>query len=136
MKVEGGKIVSVTTNKGVIYPKIVINAAGVHADQIAEMAGDRTFTIHPRRGTDIITDKKAGYMVRTSMAKAPFSILPQDKSTVRGVPFGKIRLLINSFNGSSHTKGVMASSTPSTAICSSAPMLLKLLQGGHGHLQG
>lgn len=106
MEVEGGKIVSVTTNRGVIYPKIVINAAGVHADQIAEMAGDRTFTIHPRRGTDIITDKKAGYMVRTSMAKAPFSILPQDKSTVRGVPFGKIRLLINSFNGSSHTKGV------------------------------
>ena len=99
-------VVCVKTNRGRIYPKLIINAAGVHADEIAGMAGDRTFTIHPRRGTDIITDKKAGYMVKTSMAKAPFSILPQDMEAGKGGPIAKMRLLINAFNGSSHTKGV------------------------------
>lgn len=106
MEVEDGQIISVSTNRGVIYPKVVINAAGVYADKIAEMAGDRTFTIHPRRGTDIITDKKAGYMVKTSMAKAPFTVLPQDQEKVKGIPFGKIKLLIKSLTSSSHTKGV------------------------------
>ena len=106
MEVEDGQIISVSTNRGVIHPKIVINAAGVYADKIAEMAGDRTFTIHPRRGTDIITDKKAGYMVKTSMAKAPFTVLPQDQEKVKGIPFGKIKLLIKSLTSSSHTKGV------------------------------
>ena len=99
-------IVSVKTNRGTIYPKLVINAAGVHADEIAEMAGDRTFTIHPRRGTDIITDKKAGYMVKTSMAKAPFAVAPYEKEKMKGKAFATIRLLINAFNGRNHTKGV------------------------------
>lgn len=99
-------IVSVKTNRGTMYPRLVINAAGVHADEIAEMAGDRTFTIHPRRGTDIITDKKAGYMVKTSMAKAPFAVAPYEKEKMKGKAFANIRLLINAFNGSNHTKGV------------------------------
>ncbi|MGN1194656.1 MAG: NAD(P)/FAD-dependent oxidoreductase [Acutalibacteraceae bacterium] len=60
MQVENGKIVSVSTNRGTIYPKIVINAAGVFAEDIAKMADDRFFSIHPRRGTNSILDKKAG----------------------------------------------------------------------------
>ncbi|MGB4984963.1 MAG: FAD-dependent oxidoreductase, partial [Erysipelotrichaceae bacterium] len=42
------KIISVTTNKGTIYPKYVINCAGVYSDEIAKMANDEFFTIHPR----------------------------------------------------------------------------------------
>lgn len=111
MEIGDGKdgkahIVSVKTNRGTLYPKLVINAAGVHADEIADMAGDRTFTIHPRRGTDIITDKKAGYMVKTSMAKAPFAVAPYEKEKLKGKAFATIRLLINAFSGSNHTKGV------------------------------
>ena len=106
MKVESGRIVSVDTNRGTLKPRIVINAAGVYADEIAEMAGDRTFTIHPRRGTDIITDKKAGYMVKTSMGKSPFSILPyQDKEKPKGL-FGRMKFFIDTITSSSHTKGV------------------------------
>jgi len=60
MNCENGKIVSVETNRGRVYPKIVINAAGVYSDVIADMAGDRFFTIHPRRGTNSILDKKCG----------------------------------------------------------------------------
>lgn len=57
---EDGKIVSVTTNRGTVYPKTVVNAAGVFSEDIAAMAGDRFFSIHPRRGTNSILDKKAG----------------------------------------------------------------------------
>ena len=63
MEVRDGKIVSVTTNRGVIRPKIVINAAGVFAEDIAKMAGDRFYSIHPRRGTNSILDKKAGSLI-------------------------------------------------------------------------
>lgn len=60
MEVENGEIKSVKTNRGVVYPKLVINAAGVFAEDIAKMAKDRFFSIHPRRGTNSILDKKAG----------------------------------------------------------------------------
>lgn len=60
MQVENGRITGVTTNRGTVYPTLVINAAGVFAEEIAAMAGDRFFSIHPRRGTNSILDKKAG----------------------------------------------------------------------------
>lgn len=60
MKIENSKIKSVATNRGIVYPKIVINAAGVFSEDIAKMANDRFFSIHPRRGTNSILDKKAG----------------------------------------------------------------------------
>lgn len=60
MQVENGKIKSVTTNRGTVYPKLVINCAGVYSDEVARMANDRFFSIHPRRGTNSILDKKAG----------------------------------------------------------------------------
>jgi len=66
MEVENGEIQAVRTNRGVIYPKVVINAAGVFSEEIAEMAGDRFFSIHPRRGTNSILDKKAGPIARYS----------------------------------------------------------------------
>jgi glycerol-3-phosphate dehydrogenase len=64
MEVEGGTIKSVRTNRGTIYPKVVVNAAGVFAEDIAAMAQDRFFSIHPRRGTNSILDKKAGTISR------------------------------------------------------------------------
>lgn len=60
MELGGGRIKAVHTNRGTLYPRMVINCAGVYADKIAEMAGDRFFTIHPRRGTNSILDKKTG----------------------------------------------------------------------------
>jgi len=104
METENGHIVSVDTNRGRLYPRLVVNAAGVYADKIAEMAGDRTFTIHPRRGTDIITDKKAGYMVKTSMEKSPFSILPYQKAQVTSGPFGSAKAILAALH--SNTKGI------------------------------
>ena len=65
MNVENGEIKSVTTNRGVIFPKLVINAAGVFSEEIARFAKDRFFSIHPRRGTNIILDKKVSFNVET-----------------------------------------------------------------------
>ncbi len=104
METKDGHIMSVNTNRGRLYPKLVINAAGVYADEIEEMAGDRTFTIHPRRGTDIITDKKAGYMVSTSMEKSPFSILPYQSAQIPQGPIGRMKFLLSALH--SNTKGI------------------------------
>lgn len=60
MEVENGTIRAVHTNRGTLYPKVVINAAGVFAEEIAKMADDRFYSIHPRRGTNSILDKKTG----------------------------------------------------------------------------
>lgn len=66
MEVKNGRIVSVSTNRGTVYPGVVVNAAGVFTEDIAKMAGDRFFSIHPRKGTNTILDKKTVSMVRTS----------------------------------------------------------------------
>lgn len=58
MKVENNEIREVITNKGIIRPKIVINAAGTFSEDIAKLADDHFFSIHPRKGTDLILDKK------------------------------------------------------------------------------
>ncbi len=63
METENGSIKSLNTNRGRIKTRAVINAAGVFSDDIAEMAGDRFFTIHPRRGSNTILDKKASRQV-------------------------------------------------------------------------
>jgi len=65
MKVENGNILEVHTNNGIIKPKIVINAAGVFAEDIAKMADDRFYSIHPRRGTNSILDSKAAGLVNS-----------------------------------------------------------------------
>lgn len=65
MSVENGNIVSVKTNRGMIYPKVVINAAGVFSEDVARMAQDRFFSIHPRKGTNTILDHKASVRMRT-----------------------------------------------------------------------
>ena len=104
MDVEGDVIKSVKTNRGTIYPKVVVNAAGVYSDVIAQMANDRTFTIHPRTGTDMITDKKVGWMVNTSMGKTPFTLSPEQLKTIPNNPLAKLKAIIKNLH--SHSKGV------------------------------
>jgi len=65
MDIWNGKVVSVLTNHGRIYPKLVINAAGVFAEDIARLAKDRFFSTHPRKGTNIVLNKNAAFLVKT-----------------------------------------------------------------------
>ena len=55
--IEDGEIQAVVTSKGIIKCSYLINAAGLYADDIAEMAGDKFYTIHPRKGGILIFDK-------------------------------------------------------------------------------
>lgn len=54
---ENGEVKGIVTSKGIIKTKYVINCAGVYADEISAMAGDRSYTIHGRKGTIAILDK-------------------------------------------------------------------------------
>jgi glycerol-3-phosphate dehydrogenase len=82
MEVKEDRIISVKTNKGTIYPKLIINAAGTFAEDIAALAKDRFYSIHPRKGTNSILDKKASYLVN-SIASAKF-LLKQKKTNTKG----------------------------------------------------
>jgi glycerol-3-phosphate dehydrogenase len=53
---EAGQVVGATTTAGDIACRVLVNAAGVQADQVAELAGVRTFSLHPRRGTLVIVE--------------------------------------------------------------------------------
>lgn len=64
-----GRIACVNTNRGKIYPSIVINAAGTYSDNIAAMAGDQFFTIHPRKGQIVFFDKKKQHLLNSVVAK-------------------------------------------------------------------
>ncbi len=69
--VEDGKVCGVVTTHGHFRSRYVINAAGVYADKVAEMAGAREFTIHPRRGTLIIFDKRLGKHISCFIGAIP-----------------------------------------------------------------
>lgn len=72
MKRQGQRIISVSTNRGTVYPRVVINAAGVYADKIADMADDQFFTIHPRKGEIVILDKKQGNLINHVLGMPDF----------------------------------------------------------------
>ena len=86
MTSENGIIKSVKTNRGTIHPKVVINAAGVFSEQIASLAGDRFFSIHPRKGTEIVLNKKfTAELVNTVIRSHVSSSAKRNKSKGGGV---------------------------------------------------
>ncbi len=54
-----------------IKTRYVINAAGVHSDDVARLAGDDRFAIHPRRGEYILMDKTCGDTVSCTIFRTP-----------------------------------------------------------------
>ncbi len=51
--------------------KYVINCAGVYSDEVARMAGDSSFTVHPRRGEYMLLDKECGSLVSHTVFRCP-----------------------------------------------------------------
>ncbi len=49
----------------------VINAAGLHADEIARMVGDESFTVTPRRGEYVLLDKTCGGILSHTVFRTP-----------------------------------------------------------------
>ena len=55
----------------VIFAKCIVNAAGLYSDKIAEMIGDSSFSVHPRRGEYILLDKECGNIVSHTVFRTP-----------------------------------------------------------------
>mgnify|MGYP000312396923 CR=1 FL=1 len=72
IEVEGGRVKSVVTTKGTIDADFVINVAGLFADEIAEMAGAREYTIHPKKGSTLLFDREYGHYANHSMSMLKF----------------------------------------------------------------
>lgn len=53
---DGSGVTGVVTSQGLVHAKYVINCAGVYADDISAMAGDKSYTIHPRKGVIALLD--------------------------------------------------------------------------------
>lgn len=69
-----------------VASRFVVNAAGIFADRVAEMAGAGTFRIHPRKGEEYLLDKRLRGFVRRI-------IFPLPTATSKGI------LVIPTFDG-------------------------------------
>jgi len=70
IRIEEKQVYGVVTNRGLIETRIVINAAGLHADEIAEAAGDN-FKINPIKGEYQLFDKQWGNLVNHILFPIP-----------------------------------------------------------------
>lgn len=68
-KTENGYLIY--SDSSTLNASCVINAAGVYSDKIAEMVGDSSFKITPRRGEYILLDKECGTIVSKTIFRTP-----------------------------------------------------------------
>jgi glycerol-3-phosphate dehydrogenase len=83
VQTENRAIKAVDTTRGTIKTRMLINAAGLYADKIAEYAGDGFFTIHPRKGETVVFDK-AYQPVRTVFAPVSIAAESQESQYTKG----------------------------------------------------
>ncbi len=67
---DGGYTVTAADGR-TVTAAYVINAAGLHADDIARLAGDDSFAIRPRRGEYILLDRTVGDTVTHTVFRTP-----------------------------------------------------------------
>lgn len=85
VKDENNNVCQVVTNRGTVGAKCVVNAAGVFADKIAELADDRYFSIHPRKGVDLLLDPAFKGLPTHAISLAPtLKTLKANKNTKGG----------------------------------------------------
>lgn len=61
----------ISTNKGTYESKLVINAAGVHSDEMNNFVSDNKLSIIPRRGEYCVFDKEVGSYVDKTIFQLP-----------------------------------------------------------------
>ncbi|MGI6607763.1 MAG: NAD(P)/FAD-dependent oxidoreductase [Erysipelotrichaceae bacterium] len=69
--VKENGIFTITTNKNKYQCKYIINAAGVYADVVHEMIGEKEFTIIPVRGQYYLLDKNEGEKINRVLFQCP-----------------------------------------------------------------
>jgi glycerol-3-phosphate dehydrogenase len=68
------KVKGVKTDKNSYECDVLVNAAGLYADDIAEMAGAQCPKLHPRKGEYILLDKKLGKVVTNVLFPVPTKV--------------------------------------------------------------
>ena len=68
---KGDYYVVSSKNGEQLEAKYVINCAGVHTDKIANLVGDYSFKITPRRGEYVLLDKDCGNIVKHTIFRTP-----------------------------------------------------------------
>lgn len=71
---EQGKITAVETTAGEISCKWVVNAAGLHCDEIAAMVGKNDYTVNPRKGQFYVLDKNTSCKVEHIILPIPTKV--------------------------------------------------------------
>ena len=69
----------VHTTRGLFRGRFVINAAGLYADRMAELAGVGTFSIQPRKGEEYLLDRRLAGIVKRIIFPCP---TPVSKGTL------------------------------------------------------
>ncbi len=64
-------VFTVTTSKATYQAKVIINAAGVYADNITNLISKATFSITPRKGSYFVIDKLAAPLVNSVVFPLP-----------------------------------------------------------------
>lgn len=65
---DGYRVVS---ENDYIDARYVINCAGLYSDEVAQLVGDSSFTVHPRRGEYILLDKACGSLAKHTLFRTP-----------------------------------------------------------------
>ncbi len=71
---NGCRITKVVTDKNSYEADLVVNAAGLFADEIAKLANAEYVPLHPRRGEYILMDKKLGKIVNSIIFPTPTKV--------------------------------------------------------------
>ncbi|MFE7463169.1 NAD(P)/FAD-dependent oxidoreductase [Streptomyces sp. NPDC057499] len=68
---DGDGLHTLTTSRGTLRTRHLINAAGLHADEVDRLLGHTEFTVTPRRGQLLVFDKLARDLVRHILLPVP-----------------------------------------------------------------
>lgn len=71
IEVLGERHFLIHTNQGQYESRYIVNAAGVFADEINNMAGGEPFSIKPRKGEYCLLDKEQGHLANTVIFTVP-----------------------------------------------------------------
>jgi glycerol-3-phosphate dehydrogenase len=74
VRVEGSDVKGVETSRGRIRADYVINAAGIHADEVSAMVGADHFSITPRKAEYLVFDKELGGLINHALFPIPTPI--------------------------------------------------------------
>jgi glycerol-3-phosphate dehydrogenase len=69
-KKENG-VFRIVTSRRDFAARYIVNAAGINGDVISKMAGDDSFSIHPRKGEYCLYDRKWGNTVKRTIFQPP-----------------------------------------------------------------